>query len=78
MGGLDIGACRIKETGKTQELFKQQKPCCGPTNNFDKSDCPIVSFSGIETRAVKREIAEPILTSIYGAKWIIPKHPKIK
>jgi hypothetical protein len=77
-GGLDILCCMNNPDGSSQDSWTLKRTCCGPTDKFLAEDCPIVSFSGVKTRAVKREIAEPFLNRIYGKKWVIPCHPKLK
>ena len=77
-GGLDIVCCYNKLNGNNQDSWTLNRTCCGPTDKFLPEDCPVVSFSGIKTRAVNREIAEPLLNRIYGKKWSIPCHPKLK
>lgn len=77
-GGLDVGLCGRLKNGKHKEYWTPGRTCCGPTNNFDKKLCPIVSFAGVTTRAIKRSFAQPYLDEIYGKSWVIPSHPKIK
>jgi hypothetical protein len=77
-GGLDIMFCSLDSDSKTEDSWMPKRPCSGPTDFFDQKDCPIVEFSGVKTRAVKREIGGPVLTSIYGSEWLIKKHPILK
>ena len=75
-GWMDIGMCRRRE-GELKEAWKEDRPCYIPESPKEK-DFPIVELSGIKTRAVVRELGEPVLEEVYGPKWRIPCHPKMK
>ena len=78
VGGLDVGLCKRLKDGKHKEFWTRNRSCCGPTDNFNEELCPLVSFAGITTRAIVRNIVEPHLNEIYGKNWVIPSHPTIK
>lgn len=77
-GGIDITMCLTSKNKKNQEGWNTLRTCCGPTNITKPDEVPIVTFSGVETRAMLRSIADPHLDSIYGPDWKIPVHPDIK
>lgn len=77
-GGLDIALCKRLKNGKYREFWIPGRTCCGPTDNFNKDLCPLVSFAGITTRAIVKSFATPYLDKVYGKNWAIPSHPRIK
>lgn len=77
IGGLDIGMCRTCEDKTLKEGWHKWRPCFIAEDPSEK-DFPIVEFSGIKSRAVVRSLGEPILDEVYGVKWRIPCHPKMK
>jgi hypothetical protein len=77
-GGIDIVQCNVLSDGKLTESWKKNRICFGPTDDSLPKDYPVVTFSGIETRAVTRELGEPYLDQVYGQAWRIPCTPKMK
>jgi hypothetical protein len=77
-GGLDIGRCRVSSNGKITEGWKKNRICFGPTDDSLPEDYPVVTFAGIKTRVVVRELGEPYLDQVYDPSWRIMCHPKMK
>jgi hypothetical protein len=77
-GGIDIVRCRTSPTGILTEAWKRDRICFGPTDDSLSKDYPVVTYAGIKTRAVVRELGEPYLDQAYRSVWRIQCHPVMK